>query len=150
MPHTFAYILIHVVFSTKQRKPVPQPAFRERLFAYMGGILRDLGAKPIIINGTTDHAHMLFALPVTKSIAETMQTVKGKSTRWIHEQDDRSRSFAWQTGYASFSVSHSNLAAVRRYIADQEEHHRRISFEDEFVSLLKRNEMEFDERYPWG
>ena len=150
MAHTFAHILVHVVFSTKQRRPVLQSAFRDRLFAYMGGILRDLGAKPLMINGTSDHVHMLFSLPSTKSIAETMQLVKGRSTRWIHEQDDRSRSFAWQTGYASFSVSHSNLTAVRRYIADQEEHHRRVSFEDEFVSLLKKNEMEFDERYLWG
>ena len=91
--------------------------------------------------------HLLFSLPSTKSMAEMMQLVKGKSTRWLHEQDDRSRSFSWQTGYASFSVSHSNLAAVRCYIADQE---RRISFEDEFVSLLKKNEMEFDERYLRG
>ena len=109
----------------------------------MAGILRDLGAQPTIINGTADHVHMLFSLPSTKSMAEMMQLVKGKSTRWIHEQDDRSRSFSWQTG-------HSNLAAVRCYMGDQEEHHRRISFEDEFVSLLKKNEMEFDERYLWG
>ena len=140
MAQTLHRILVHVVFSTKDRVPLIKEPIRPRLFAYLGGVVRSLGGEPLIVNGVTDHVHMLLTL------ADAMRWIKAKSSHWMRQGV---RDFAWQAGYAAFSVSQSNVAGVRTYIANQEEHHERIGFKDEFVSLLKRNELEYEERFLW-
>ena len=149
MAQTFTHLLAHVIFSTKERRPLLKAAIRPRLFSYMGGIIRDLDGKAFIINGTSDHVHLLVSMPATISIAEMMRIVKAKSSRWLRDQLPAETGFAWQAGYGAFSVSHSHMEAVNEYIAGQEGHHRKVSFQDELLSFLRKQGMEFDERYIW-
>ena len=142
MPHTFTSLLVHVVFSTKDRAPSLSPEFSERLFPYMGGIVREMKAAPLIINGPADHVHLLLSLPAATSVAELLRVLKTNSSRWVHEQFPGRKSFAWQAGYGAFTVSASRQEDVRAYIAAQQQHHRRISFENEFMSLLRKHGME--------
>jgi REP element-mobilizing transposase RayT len=148
MPHTFTNLLAHVVFSTKDRLPLINAEAQPRLHSYMGGILRELKVTPLIVNGVADHVHMLVGLPPAASVSDTLRILKTNSSRWMHET--YGKPFAWQSGYGAFSVSQSNLAAVREYIARQEEHHRRMNFKEEFVSLLRRHNVEFDELQVWS
>jgi REP element-mobilizing transposase RayT len=139
MPHTYTNLLVHVIFSTKDRNPYLDADLRPRLFPYMGGILREMNVTPLAINGPADHVHGLLALPATASIADAMRVLKTNSSRWIHEQWPQRRGFAWQAGYGAFSVSRSNVEEVERYIARQEEHHRHVTFQEEFVAFLERH-----------
>lgn len=139
MPHTFTNLLVHVVFSTKDRQPMLDAELRSRLFPYMGGIVRELGGVALAINGPDDHVHALLTMPATVAIADLLRVVKTDSSRWVHEQWPRRRAFAWQTGYGAFSVSRSNTPEVERYIANQEEHHRNVSFQEEFLAFLRRH-----------
>lgn len=150
MPHSFTHLLSHVVFSTKDRVPSMDAGLRERLFPYMGGIVRELDGNAISINGTADHVHMLTLLPGTMSMADIMRLLKTNSSRWVHETWPERKAFGWQTGYGAFSVSRSNVDEVQRYIETQEEHHRRMTFEEEFVAFLKRHGIRYDERYIWS
>ena len=147
MAHSFANVLVHVIFGTKDRQPMITPDIRARLFAYMAGIAQELGATALIVNGADDHAHGLFGLPTTVSIADLLRVLKTNSSRWVHEQFPSHRNFAWQFGYGAFSVSQSNVDDVRAYIANQEEHHRHVSFRDEYIAFLKRHGIKYDERY---
>ena len=147
MPHTFTSLLAHIIFSTKERAPLIDAELRPQLHAYLGGIIRELNGTPLVINGVADHVHLLVALPPTISTSDAMRVLKTNSSRWIHET--RRKPFGWQTGYGAFSVSKSNVIAVSQYIARQEEHHRKVSFKEEFLSFLKRHGLEFDERYIW-
>ena len=147
MAQTFSRLLVHVVFSTKDRTASLKADIRNDLFAYMGGIIQNFGGNPLIISGVADHVHLLFSMPATMGLAEAMRIIKAKSSRWLHGSD---RSFAWQSGYAGFSVSQSSVGQVTKYIAGQQEHHKKVRFEDEFISLLRKHEMEYDERYVWG
>lgn len=147
MPHTFTNLIAHVVFSTKDRLPLINADVQPKLHSYMGGILRELKATPLIINGIADHVHLLVGIPPAASVSDTLRVLKANSSRWLHET--YGKPFAWQSGYGAFSVSQSNLDAVRRYIARQEEHHRRMSFKDEFIALLRRHNIEFDEAFIW-
>lgn len=149
MSHTYAHLLVHVVFSTKDRAPRLTPELQPRLFPYMGGIVRELTGTALLINGTTDHVHLLLRLPATCALADLVRTVKANSSRWIHEDFPNPDRFAWQTGYGAFSVSESNCARVLNYIRRQEQHHRRLSFQDEFVAFLQRHGLEYDERHLW-
>jgi REP-associated tyrosine transposase len=149
MAHTYSNLLTHFVFSTKDRVPTLELDLKQRLFPYMGGIVRELGSVALSINGPTDHIHILASLPAKLAPAELVGKVKANSTGWIHKEFAQSRSFSWQTGYAAFGVSHSQIQAVLEYIANQEEHHRRISFKEELIALLKKHEIEYDERYLW-
>lgn len=149
MAHTFSSLLVHVVFSTQDRQPLIDAELRPRLFAYMGGIVRELGAVPMAINGMDDHVHALVTVPATRAMADLMRVLKTNSSRWVHEQWPQRRSFAWQTGYGAFSVSKSNVPEVERYIASQEEHHRHVSFQEEFLAFLRRHGIPFEERYVW-
>ncbi len=142
MAQTLTSILLHVVFSTKNRATDIRPPTRERLWRYM--------AKVHIINGGPDHVHILFTLPPTACLADLMRLAKTNSSRWLRQQFPSQRGFAWQPGYAAFSVSHSRFDGVFEYIAHQERHHRSRSFEEELVSLLKKNELEFEEKYFWA
>jgi len=149
MAQTLTHLLTHIVFSTKHRKPYLDSELKPQLEAYLGGIVGELEGKALIINGTGDHVHMLIALPATVSVAEALRVLKTNSSRWVHEKWRSRRSFAWQAGYAAFSVSQSNVAAVSRYIANQENHHRKVSFQEELITYLKKHRIQYDERYLW-
>lgn len=149
MAHTFTSLLTHVVFSTSARAPLLTDAIRPDVHAYLGGILRELHAAPIAIGGTADHIHMLTRLPAGLAVADCIRVVKANSSRWLKERWPERRSFAWQGGYGAFSVSESRRESVIRYIGDQARHHHRISFQDEFLALLRNHGVEFDERYIW-
>ena len=150
MPHSFASLLIHVIFSTKNRIPDLSPELAQRLFPYMGGIVRERKGVPLIINGPADHVHLLVSLPATESVAELLRVVKTNSSRWVHEQFPDKKRFSWQAGYAAFTVSGSRVDDVRSYIAAQQEHHRRVSFQDEFLTFLRKSGIAYDARDLWG
>ena len=149
MAHTYTSLLIHVTFSTSGRTPLLTDAIRLDVHAYLGGILRELDAIPIAVGGTADHVHMLIRLPANLALADCLRILKANSSRWVKQRWSQQRKFAWQGGYGAFSVSESRRADVIRYIRDQPQHHRRISFQDEFLALLKNHRVEFDERYIW-
>jgi REP element-mobilizing transposase RayT len=149
MAHTFTHLLTHLIFSTKDRLPLLDETLRERLIPYIGGIIRELGGKTIAINGTADHVHILASLSPGKSISETLQIIKGNSSRWIHDTFPQNNTFSWQVGYGAFSVSESQREDVCKYIAGQQEHHRKITFEEEFLAFLKRHNIEYDPKYLW-
>jgi putative transposase len=149
MAHTFTHLLTHIVFSTKDRRPFLDAKLKSRLFPYLGGIIRELDGKALIINGPTDHVHILASIAAKHSLSDLMRELKADSTGWVHKNYPDHSAFAWQIGYGAFSVSHSNLAEVEKYIANQEEHHKRMSFQEEFVAFLKKHEIQYDERYLW-
>jgi REP element-mobilizing transposase RayT len=148
MAQTFTNLLTHIIFSTKDRMSSIRPELKSDLHAYMGGIIRNLAGQALIVNGMADHVHLLVWLPPTVAIAEALRVLKAYSSRWVHDTQGR-RTFAWQAGYGAFSVSQSNASAVVKYIQEQEKHHGRISFQEEFLRLLKKNNIVYDERYIW-
>jgi REP element-mobilizing transposase RayT len=149
MPHTYTDLLIHYIFSTKERAPVIDADMREKLLPYLGGIIKELRASPLAINAVADHIHILIRMPSDVAPADMMRVVKANSSRWVHEQWPARESFGWQIGYGAFSVSESNADQVKEYIARQEEHHRRMTFQEEFVAFLKRHQIQYDPRYVW-
>ncbi|MGA2175033.1 MAG: IS200/IS605 family transposase [Verrucomicrobiota bacterium] len=150
MSQSLAKILVHTVFSTKDRRPLLRdPSIRAELHRYLGGILANQDCQPIIVGGVEDHVHILSALSRTCQAAGMVKEVKRGSSLWIKTKSADLRDFAWQNGYGIFSIGFSQIEAVRRYIAEQENHHRKVSFQEEFRQLLKRYEIEFDERYVW-
>ncbi len=150
MANSYTSLFFHIVFSTHNREPLLKPAFQERLFAYMGGIARANNMKAVSIGGMTDHAHMLLLIPANIPVAKAVQLIKGGSSKWVHENDASLKNFSWQEGYGAFSISASHVAEVVAYIKRQEEHHRVKSFQEEYVSFLQENNIEYDERYVWG
>ena len=148
MSHTAGNLVLHLIFSTKDRQPLITAEIRADLFAYLGGIIREIRGTALIINGTADHVHMLIRIRPAQAAAEIARVVKANSSRWLHEKYDLR--FAWQTGYGAFSVSESNVPTVSRYIATQEEHHKKFTFQEEYVTFLKRNGISYDERYIWS
>jgi REP element-mobilizing transposase RayT len=150
MPQSLARVVLHVVFSTKNRVPFLRVAeVRTRMHAYMAGVLQNSGCEPILINGLEDHVHVLCNLSRTVTIAGLVEEAKKATSKWMKEQGPEYRDFFWQGGYGSVSVSQSNLEQVRGYIATQEEHHRTVSFQDEFRALCRKHGIEIDERYVW-
>ena len=149
MGHTYSKLMVHVVFSTKDRAPTLDSELKPRLFAYMGGIVRELGGTALLINGPADHVHILMLFPAKIALSEMMGKLKANSSGWVHREFPAKRAFAWQTGFAAFSVSLSQKQAVLDYIAGQEEHHRKLSFKEEFIAFLQKHEVEYDERYVW-
>ena len=147
MSHTYTKSHFHVVFSTKERRKSIPKEIQPRLWAYMTGICRNHDIVPVVVGGISDHVHALFHLPATLSLSKGMLLLKSNSSRWMNEH---ARGFAWQEGYGAFSVSASVLPAVTRYIQNQEQHHRKISFEDEFLALLKKHGIEYDPKYVFG
>jgi putative transposase len=139
----------HCVFSTKERRRLITPALQEQLWPFLGGIARQNHMKALVIGGVEDHVHSLLSLPATMPIAKAMQLVKGGSSKWIHETFPEQRLFAWQEKYGAFSVSVSQLDTVIHYIENQREHHRTKTFKEEFLELLKKHRIEYDERYLW-
>jgi putative transposase len=149
MAQTLSNLISHLIFSTKERRPLINEEFRHDLHAYLGGIVRNLRGAALTINGVSDHVHLLIQLPPSLSMSDAVRTIKANSTRWVHERT-RNKLFAWQAGYGVFSVSRSNVDVVARYIANQEAHHRKRSFQDEYVDFLKRHDVDYDERYIWS
>ena len=147
MPQTYTKLVYHVVFGTKDWRPYIDPDIQEDLHAYLGGIIRELGGSPNIVNGIEDHVHILMALPPTISLSDAVRTIKTNSSKWIHERWPTRGDFGWQTGYSSFSVSQSSIDDVTQYIAKQEEHHRKLSFDNEFRTLLEKHQIEYDPKY---
>jgi putative transposase len=150
MAQSLAKILVHTVFSTKDRRPfLRDKAVREELHRYMGGILANHDCQPLIIGGVEDHVHILSTLSRTCEASELVKEVKRGSSLWLKSKGPDLSEFAWQNGYGIFSVGFSQVEAVRKYIAEQEEHHQKATFQDEFRELLRRYEIEFDELYVW-
>ncbi len=150
VPQSLAKILVHTVFSTKDRRPfLRDKPLRDELHRYVGGILTNLECQPIIVGGVEDHVHLLCALSRTCDAAAMVKEVKRGSSLWLKTKSPDLADFAWQNGYGIFSIGFSQIESVREYIAGQEEHHRKVSFQDEFRQLLRRYEIEFDERYVW-
>lgn len=147
MAQTFASLLTHVIFSTKNHEPAIAAEFQAELWAYLGGIVRNLDGKALAINGTADHIHLLVSLPPTLCVADAIRVVKANSSKWAHEK--LHASFGWQNGYGAFSVSLSAASEVIEYIRRQEEHHRRMTFQEELVAILKKHQIDYDERYIW-
>lgn len=149
MPHSYSSLPVHVVFGTKDRARYLDPVLRPQLFAYMGGIVRELHGAARIINRIDDHAHALLSLPADLSVSECLRVVKTNSSRWVHEKFPDREKFGWQTWFGAFAVSASNESAVVQYIQDQEQHHRKMTFEEEFKVLLQKHGIAFDPRYLW-
>jgi putative transposase len=149
MPQSLAKILVHLVFSTKNREPILTEPVREPLCAYASAVLRDLDSHVVAINAWHDHVHVLFALSKNHSLAQVVMEVKRASSKWIKTQGREFAGFHWQIGYGAFSIGQSGVDEVKTYIANQAKHRRAKSFEEEFRSFLKRYQIEFDERYVW-
>jgi len=145
---THLSLFYQLVFSTKNRtRSILQP-WRDRLHAYLGGIVRSMGGMALEVGGTQDHVHMLVSLAATHTIATVLKGVKSSSSQWVH-QDIGSRRFDWQDGYGAFSVSRSQVETIRKYIRNQAEHHRHLTFQEEYVKMLSEEGIEFDSRYLW-
>jgi REP-associated tyrosine transposase len=138
----------HVIFSTKNRAPQITDEIRPRLYPYIGGILRGETGCLLAIGGMPDHVHLLISLGRTISMADLVRLIKSNSSRWVHDTF-ADHEFAWQSGYGAFSVSKSQLPIVHRYVDTQAEHHRTMSYQDEFREFLRNHEIEWDERYVW-
>ena len=149
MAQSLSSILIHLVFSTKDREPFITPKIETELHPYMATILRELKSPSLAIDGTTDHVHILFSLARAVTIADVVEEVKTSTSKWIKTKGREFRNFHWQRGYGAFSIGQSNVATLKRYIRSQKEHHRHVTFRDEYRKFLKAYEIEYDERFVW-
>jgi REP element-mobilizing transposase RayT len=149
VPQSLSKVVLHIVFSTKDREPWLDKDVRLRLHAYLATVCRDLSAEVSGVNGVADHVHLITTLPRTISQADLIEKLKKTSSKWIKTLDPRYRDFFWQRGYSAFSVSPSQLAVVVKYVEMQEEHHHRKTFQEEYRELLRKHRVEFDERYIW-
>jgi REP element-mobilizing transposase RayT len=149
MPQSLARLHVHLIFSTKHRASLITDPVRDSLHAYMATVLQNLGCAPVLINSVEDHVHILFELARTVSVSQAVEEVKKSSSKWIKTRGAEFAGFSWQAGYGAFAVSKSHVASVRDYIARQQEHHRRKSFQEEYRAFLERHGVAFDERYVW-
>jgi putative transposase len=150
MPQSFAQIYLHLVFSTKERRPFLQDAaIRDEAHRYLGGTCNNLGCPVLRVGGVADHVHVLCLLGRTISVADLVKELKRESSKWAKTKADALGEFYWQNGYGAFSVSPGHVELVRNYIVNQEEHHRQVTFQDEFRRLLTKYGVEWDERYVW-
>ena len=149
MPQSFSSILVHLVFSTKNREPWIRAPIESQLHAYGTTVLKNAGCPALALNGMADHLHVLFRLSRTKTVAEVVEELKTSTSKWIKTLGPNFQGFHWQSGYGAFSVSQSNVASVIDYIRNQSEHHQGISFQDELRALLHKYEIAIDERYAW-
>ena len=149
MPQSLSSVLVHLVFSTKNREPYITPPIESELYPYMAAIFRELKSPTLAIGGVSDHLHVLFSLSRVVTIAELVEEIKTTTSKWIKTKGQVFRNFHWQKGYGAFSVGRSEVGAVRQYIQDQKEHHRRVTFQDEYREFLKEFGVPFDERYMW-
>ncbi len=148
MSHTYVSDLVHCVFSTKLRRNLIKPEIQSDLWSFLGGIARKNGFKALIVGGTENHVHILLSLSANTALAKAMQVIKGASSRWMNET--HTNNFAWQEGYGAFTIGISQMADTIAYIKSQPEHHRKRSFEEEFLAFLKKHNVEYDPKYVWG
>ncbi len=149
MPQSLSCILIHLVFSTKNRVPFLSRDIQDELHAYLVGILNGIDCPSYRVGGAEDHVHLFFALSRTRTIAQVVETLKTSSSKWIKTKGAEFQEFHWQSGYGAFSVSASHADAVVEYIRDQEAHHQKTTFQDEYRKLLEKYDVAFDEKYVW-
>lgn len=149
MPHSLARLHVHLIFSTKNRAPLLREDVRDPLHRYLAAVLQNLGCAATLVNSVDDHVHILFELSRTAAVSAVVEEIKTSSSKWLKTQGPQYSGFTWQAGYGAFSVSETGVAAVREYIAGQQEHHEKRSFEDEYRSFLERHHPAFDERYLW-
>jgi REP element-mobilizing transposase RayT len=143
----FTRLSYHVIFGTRYRKPVVHDDFRERLYEYIGGVIRGINGSLIMIGGIEDHIHLLANWPPTLAVANVIRDVKANSSRWLNDLAEFVGKFEWQKGYAAFTVSYSQIEMVRTYIMGQKEHHRKTTFEEEYMEFLRRHDIKFEHRY---
>jgi len=149
MSQSLSSVLIHLVFSTKNREPFITAEVETELHHYMTKIFSELKSPSLAIDGTTDHVHILFSLARVVTLADIVEEVKTSTSKWIKTKGREFRDFHWQRGYGAFSIGQSNIATLKRYIRNQKEHHQRITFQDEYRKFLKAYDIEFDEKYVW-
>ncbi len=149
MAQSLSQILLHLVFSTKNREPWVRPEVRPALHAYLAGAVRALNAEAYRVGGVADHVHIACTLPRTLSVSKLLEEIKKSSSAWIKQQTPTCQGFAWQAGYGAFSLGQSQLAALIAYIDNQEEHHRKRTFKEEYIEFLKLYGVDYDERYVW-
>ncbi|MBI1247718.1 IS200/IS605 family transposase [bacterium] len=147
MPQSFASLYVHLIFSTKNRESWIADDWSMRLYEYISGTLRNKGCHLIIGGGMTDHIHLLVSMSRDVSLVDLVRDIKANASRWVHDSIVGCSSFAWQAGYAAFSVSQSAIPDVRAYIENQKEHHRTRSFQEEFIAFLQKHNVEYDPRY---
>ena len=147
MADSYTNLLYHIVFSTKDRRPIITSEFESRLYDYIGGTIRRVGGTCLELNGTEDHIHLLTTLRPDHALSDVLRDLKANASGWMHDVFPALKDFSWQRGYGAFTVSQSNVEGVRRYIAQQKTHHHKVSFRDEFIEFLKANGIEYDERY---
>lgn len=148
MSHTYVSDLIHCVFSTKLRRNLIKPDIQSDLWSFLGGIARKNRVKALVVGGTENHVHVLLSLPADVPLAKAMQLIKGASSRWLNET--HTKGFAWQEGYGAFTVGISQKADTIAYIQSQAEHHRKRTFEEEFIAFLNKHDVKYNPRYVWG
>ena len=149
MPQSLSRVIVHIIFSTKDREPWLGSEVRPRMHAYLATVCRDIGAELVRVGGVADHVHIVTLLPRTVSQAQLIEEIKKASSKWIKAVDARYRGFFWQRGYGAFSVNPSQLDSVLQYVEAQQEHHRTRTFQEEYRELLRRHGVDFDERYVW-
>lgn len=147
MSSSHTNLIYHIIFSTKDRRPIITEAYQSRLYDYLGGTIRGLGGVSLALNGMEDHVHLLAKLRPDRSLSDVLRELKANASGWMHDVFPELNDFSWQRGYGAFTVSQSQIADVRKYIAEQQEHHRKQSFRDEFIRFLQANGVEYDERY---
>ena len=149
MAQSLSKVLLHIIFSTKNREPWLDSNVRPRMHAYLATICRDAGADFVRVGGVSDHVHVVTTLARTLSQAQLIEEIKKASSKWVKALDARYRGFFWQRGYAAFSVSPSQLDSVLEYVNKQQEHHRTRTFQEEYRELLRKHGVDFDERFVW-
>ncbi len=149
MPQSLSSILIHLIFSTKNRKPFLTRVIEKELHPYLAKVFRALKSPSLAIDGTSDHVHALFSLSRMIKIADLVEEIKTESSKWIKTKGPEFQNFHWQRGYGAFSIGQSQVTAVKRYIARQKIHHQRVTFQDEYRKFLKSYGIDYDERYVW-
>jgi putative transposase len=149
MPQSLSRILVHLIFSTRNRDPYLTPEIRAELHPYLAVVLRENGCPSLQVGGVEDHVHLLFGLSRTRTVAQAVEKVKTSSSKWMKTRGEATASFHWQAGYGAFSVSQSDADRVVRYIQDQAEHHRKVTFQEEYRQFLHRHQVSYDERHVW-
>jgi putative transposase len=150
MANTYSSLHYHLIFSTKNREPWLVQSIEQRIWRFIGGIARKHRITALQVGGTDNHMHALVTAPATIAPFQVAQFLKGDSSKWIHEEFSTLRNFRWQDGYGAFTVSKSNIPKVIKYIQNQREHHRKKTFQEEYLEFLRENDIEYDERYLWG
>jgi len=150
MSHSYVRLLVHVVFSTKERRHLITPDLQERLFPYLAGIATHNGFEALAVGGIEDHVHVVLQLPTTITIAKAVQLLKGNSSKWVSVTFPLHAGFTWQEGYGAFSIGASQLQRTLAYVRNQAEHHRTASFQDEYLRFLESNGLPYDQQYVFG